>query len=220
MALEGLLWDFDGLILDTETGAYESARAVFVAHGLELEWWQSIIGTADHIDWFDVLQAQVEQELDRAEIRARRTAHKLELLLTEVVRPGVEHLLDQAAAARIPSAVASSSPFSWVNDNLERIGIAHRYEHIITRDDVDGDPTRTKPAPDLYLLAAERLGVDIAKCVAIEDSPNGVLAAKAAGARCVAVPAGMTATLAFDHADVIVPTLLDLSLEQLQTLTG
>jgi HAD superfamily hydrolase (TIGR01509 family) len=218
--LRALLWDFDGLILDTETGAYESARAVFDEHGVELElgWWHSIIGTADHVDWFDVLEAQVGHPLDRAEIRARRNVHKLELLSLEPVRPGVQALLTEAEGAGVRSAVASSSPHEWVAGNLERVGLLDRFAAVVTRDHVDGDGRRTKPAPDLYLLAAAGVGAEPASCVAIEDSPNGVAAAKAAGMACVAVPAGMTAGLDFGLADLTVPSLAALTLDDVSRL--
>lgn len=209
MALEAILWDFDGLIIDTETGAYETTREIFAEHGVPLDvtWWHGIIGSTDRMHWFDLLQSRVEHPLDREEILARRNERKLAALHRELIRPGVVALLDEAAAAGLSLAVASSSSRPWVVPNLERIGLLDRFTAVITSTDLDGDVGRTKPAPDLYLLAADALSVAPSACVAIEDSPNGVAAAKAAGVACLAVPAGMTADLDCSRADRCVPTL-------------
>ena len=91
---------------------------------------------------------------------------------------------------------------------------------MVTRDDLGGGESRTKPAPDLFLLAAERLGVDLAHCVAFEDSPNGVAAARAAGMVVVGVPGPMTAGLDMSAADLVVPSLAEIDLATLRKLVG
>jgi len=92
--------------------------------------------------------------------------------------------------------------------HLERLGL-NQWDCIRCRDDV----ARAKPDPDLYLAVALELGVAPAEAVAIEDSPTGCLAARAAGLYCVAVPNRMTADLDFDAADVRLDSLADVSLE-------
>jgi beta-phosphoglucomutase-like phosphatase (HAD superfamily) len=91
---------------------------------------------------------------------------------------------------------------------------------VVTRDDVSDDGARTKPAPDLFLLAAERLGVEPARCVAFEDSPNGVVAARAAGMVVVAVPGPMTTGLDMSAADLVVPSLAGIDLAGFRKLVG
>lgn len=222
MSLQALVWDFDGLILDTETGIYRSVREVFADHGVELDrtWWHGIIGGVSPVHWSEILIEQAGPGIDLDAVRARKAAREHELLLLQRVRPGVVELLDEAAEAGVALAIASSSPRDWVTGNLERIGLLDRFAAIVTRDDLGGDHTRTKPAPDLYLLAAEALGVAPGECVAIEDSPNGIAAAKAAGMACLAVPAGMTADLDCSRADRCVASLAAVTLADLTPLVA
>lgn len=218
--LGALLFDFDGLILDTETCTYVSVAEIFDEHGeqLDIEWWRSIVGTADHPHWSDVLAERVAEVIDWEGVRARRLARGHALLELEPVRPGVGSLLDAADAAGVPAALASSSPRDWVAGHLERLRLAHRFHNLTTRDDVGGDPRRTKPAPDLFLLAATRLGVPPEACVVLEDSPHGVAAARAAGMPVVAVPGPMTAPLDFTGADAVVGSLEEIDLAALAGL--
>jgi putative hydrolase of the HAD superfamily len=218
--LEALIFDFDGLILDTETCTYVSVAEIFHEHGEELDiaWWRSIIGTADHPHWTELLAERGAQVADWDAVRARRLARGRTLVELEPVRPGVASLLDAADAAGVPVAVASSSPLDWVAGHLERLGLVHRFHHLTTRDDVGDDPARTKPAPDLFLRAAARLGVAPGACVVLEDSPHGVAGARAAGMAVVAVPGPMTAPLDFTGADAVVRSLADMDLGALADL--
>ena len=214
-----LVFDFDGLIVDTESSGFTTAAEVFAAHGheLSLEWWHSIIGTAEHPHWSEVLERLLGAPLpDRDVVLAARQARHHSLVAEQPVSAGVIELLDRAADHRVPTAVASSSSLDWVAGNLERLGILERFTALVTRDDV----ALTKPAPDLYLLACRQLDVLPARAVAFEDSPNGIAAAKAAGLRCVAVPGPMTATLDLTAADVVVASLADLSWSDLTALTS
>src|SRR5262245_15937671 len=215
-----LVFDFDGLILDTETCTYETTAGIFAEHGqtLELSWWHSIIGTADHPHWSEVLADRLGRPVDRAALVARREARRLRVLDALPPCDGVVELLDAAVAEGIPTAIASSSGLDWVGGHLERLGLRSRFSAVVTRDDLGGAGGRTKPAPDLFLLAAERLGVEPARCLAIEDSPNGVAAARAAGMVVVAVPGPMTAGLDFGAADLVVPSLAAVDLPALRSL--
>jgi HAD superfamily hydrolase (TIGR01509 family) len=223
MALQALLFDFDGLILDTESSEFHSIGLIFSEHGLVLDRaeWQGIIGTADHPHWTELLEQALGRPLeDRDAVIVRHRQHHRVTVSAETVRPGVVELLDEAAASGVPAAVVSSSPASWVGGHLDRLGLRDRFADVVTRDDLDGDRSRTKPAPDLYLLGAERLGAAPGACVALEDSPNGVAAAVAAGMAVVAVPGPMTAGLDFSAADLIVPSLADVDLRGLGHLVG
>ncbi|MDE2291437.1 MAG: HAD-IA family hydrolase, partial [Elusimicrobia bacterium] len=101
--------------------------------------------------------------------------------------PGLRALLDDLAAKGVPVGLASSSPRPWVDAVLDRFGLRADFKAVATGDETPG---RTKPAPDLYLLAAGRLGVEPGACVAVEDSRFGVQAAKAAGMRVLAYRSG------------------------------
>jgi HAD superfamily hydrolase (TIGR01509 family) len=215
-----LVFDFDGLILDTETCTYETVAEIFAEHGAVLDpaWWQSIIGTADRPHWTEVLAERLGRPVDRAALMARREERRLAILHALPVCDGVAELLDAAAAARVPCAVASSSAAEWVEGHLERLGLRGRFAHVVTSDDVGGEIARTKPAPDLFRIAAERLGVPPGRCVALEDSPNGVAAARAAGMAVVAVPGPMTAGADLTAADLVVASLADVTLDRLAAL--
>lgn len=221
MELSALVFDFDGLLLDTETSAFVTAAEVFAAHQVTLDraWWLSIIGTADHPHWSEVLEAQLGGPLpDRDAVLAERIERHRALIAAEAVRPGIVELLDGADTADVPCAVASSSPRHWVEGHLERLGLRHRFAAVRSRDDVA--PGRTKPAPDLFTAACDALAVDPPTAVALEDSAPGVAAALAAGMRVVGVPAGLTADADLSAAHLVVPTLADVDLARLARLVA
>lgn len=219
MELGALVFDFDGLLLDTETSAFTTAAEVFAAHRVTLDraWWLSIIGTAEHPHWSEVLEGQLGGPLpDRDAVLAARIERHRALIAAEAVRPGIVELLDEAAAAGIPCAVASSSPRYWVEGHLDRLGLRRRFAAVRSRDDVAAG--RTKPAPDLFTAACSALGVDPPTAVALEDSAPGVAAALAAGMRVVGVPAGLTADADLSAADLVVPSLAGVGLDRLRHL--
>ena len=137
----------------------------------------------------------------------------MELVEANPVLPGVLDLLGEAGEQGVPVGVASSSTRRWVVGHLERVGILDRFDSVLCRDDVSA----TKPDPELYTRSAEALGAAPARTVAIEDSPNGIAAAKAAGLFCVAVPNPMTHDLPTGAADVQVDTLASVSLASLSS---
>jgi HAD superfamily hydrolase (TIGR01509 family) len=218
VALRALVFDFDGLILDTEWPEFASVGAIWAEHGheLDLAWWRTIVGTATYVDWLERLEARVGRPLDREHLRARRREHHHALIAEQDALPGVVDLVEAAATAGVPLGIASSSPTSWLETHLDRLGLRHRFDVLVGRDRVE----RAKPAPDLYLLACRELGVDPAEAVALEDSPNGAAAARAAGLRCVMVPNRITAAGPFDDADLVVASLADLTLGELESLLG
>lgn len=205
--VRALVFDFDGLILDTESPEYVSVRAEFRAHGLELplEAWLEIVGRADHPHWSDWLEAELGRPIAREEVVARRRAHHHELIAVEVVRPGVVELLEAARRARVAVAAASSSDREWVEGHLRRLGLREYFHAVRTRDDV----ARAKPWPDVYLAALEAVGVEAARAVAFEDSFHGSRAAKAAGLYTVVVPNRLTRSQRFEHADLLLDSLVD-----------
>jgi putative hydrolase of the HAD superfamily len=220
--LAALIFDFDGLILDTETCTYETTASIFAEHGvtLDLAWWHSIIGTADHRHWSEILAERMGRPVDRGALVAQREERRIRVIRTLPPRAGVVELLDSAVSEGIPMAVASSSGLDWVGGHLERLGLRPSFAAVVTRDDVSGNGARTKPAPDLFLLAAERLGVEPARCIAFEDSPNGVAAARAAGMVVVGVPGPMTTGLDMSAADLVVPSLAGVDLAALRELVS
>ncbi|HEY7069736.1 MAG TPA: HAD-IA family hydrolase [Acidimicrobiales bacterium] len=223
MRLPGaLVFDFDGLILDTESCTYDAVVDIFHAHGADLDRaeWQAILGTANHPHWTDMLTERLGRPVDREALVEQREAARLAVLVTLPPCAGVAELLDAANAAGVACAVASSSSAEWVVPHLERLGLRDRFAAVVTSDTVGHDRRRSKPAPDLFLAAAEAVGQPPQRCVALEDSPNGVLAARAAGMAVVAVPGPMTAGLDFSTADLVVASLAGLDLMRLGALVS
>lgn len=210
--LEALVFDFDGLILDTETSAFETARDVWAAHGAELTLtsWQRRIGTHNR-PWIDELEALVGPISDRDAVLERRLAAHHERVAAEVAMPGVHDFVVGAHRRGLALAVASSSSMGWIDEHLGRLGLRGYFAVISCCE--EGVPA--KPEPDVYRRAVEALDVAPAGAIAFEDSPNGVTAAKAAGLRCIAVPNRMTADLDLSAADQVVPSFLDIDLDAL-----
>jgi len=216
MTMDALVFDFDGLILDTEWSDFVSVGEVFAAHGVDLpvDEWRSDVGTIPDRHWTEWLEDVLGRPIDRVAVRASRIERYHALIAEESVLPGVIELIDQARAAGVALVVASSSSSPWVEPHLERLDLRDRFDVVVTRDQVDA----VKPAPDLYLAAAAALGADPLRSVALEDSAHGCTAAVAAGLRCIAVPNRVTRTQDFGHADRVVASLADVELADLEAL--
>ncbi|HEX6972437.1 MAG TPA: HAD family hydrolase [Limnochordia bacterium] len=213
--LDAVIFDFDGLILDTETPEYEAWSELYREHGVELTvglWGQAVGAGWGEFDAHAYLERCLGRRLDRARLRERYEARKTELIAAQTIRPGVRERLAEARALGLGIGLASSSPRHWVAMHLERLGLLKAFDTLCTADDV----ARVKPAPELYLLAAERLGTRPARCLALEDSPNGARAAKAAGCFCVVVPNALTRQLPFDAGDLTLATLAEMDLAQIE----
>ena len=215
--LDAVVFDFDGLILDTETPAFTSTATVFAEHGVELDrdWWLSIIGVADHPHWTELLEHALGRSLgNRDEVIAARNLVKNAETEAKPIQPGVVELLDGCRDAGVRVAIASSSHSPWVCGHLERLGLIDRFAFVATRDLVAAG----KPAPDLFALAVDQLDADPARSIGIDDSPAGVASAKAAGLMAIGVPGGMTATADFAEADLVVGSVADLDATGLSDL--
>lgn len=210
--IRALVFDLDGLIIDTELPEFISWQEQFEAHGarLRLEDWAAVIGTADLGNPYDWLESAVGGPVDRAAVRTARRARFAELMADEAIRPGVEATLRRARELGLRVGLASSSSAGWVTGLLDTYGLSGRFDAVRTGDDV----TQTKPSPELYVRVLEALDVPAEAAVALEDSPNGIAAAKAAGLVCVAVPNELTRQLRLTGADLVLDSL-ELSLDDL-----
>ena len=209
--LKALIFDFDGLIVDSETAGYRAWSEAYAAHGCSLPFdqYSACIGTVDGFDLHGHLEQQSGRTIDPGALEAGCNARWRELVTLESARPGVEALIASAKKRGLKLGVASSSTDEWVVGNLKRLGLANHFDVICTRDLV----AAVKPDPSLYLLALERLGVTADEVIAFEDSPHGIVAAKRAGIFCVAVPNAMTRELPLDMADRRVGSLEEFTLD-------
>jgi HAD superfamily hydrolase (TIGR01509 family) len=203
-----LIFDFDGLLVDTESTALHAWREQFAVHELDfpLEVWHTYIGSRGSQEAMLAAVRAGGIDFEDAELRAQwRQRHNL-IANEEPLRPGVMALLDEAIAAGSPLAIASSATREWLETHLERLGVRQLFDVVCARDN-----GRVKPSPDIYLAALAGLGVAADDAIAFEDSPNGITAAKAAGLMCVAVPNPVTAQLPLGAADLQVESFTEIS---------
>jgi len=218
-ALDAVIFDFDGVILDSETPEYESNRLIYERCGatLTVEEWCSQIGIyteGEEQRWFLRLCERVSQPPPtHEEYDAERRRHFAKLVPREP-RQGIRELLEALRDAGVPTAIATSAPARWVVPAAKRIDITTLFQTIVSSDDV----ARGKPAPDVYLEATRRLGADPARSVAIEDSGPGLAAARAAGLRTVAIPHWLTEGHELSGADLRVVHAGELTVARLATL--
>jgi HAD superfamily hydrolase (TIGR01509 family) len=212
--IRALVFDFDGLILETEEPIFRSWQELFAEYGFALpfEQWATIIGTAQGaFDPYRELERLTGQGIDWDKIEPVRRSRELALIDLQPVLAGVEQYLQDARRLGLKVGLASSSTCQWVEGHLKQRGLLAYFDALRASDDVHN----TKPDPELYLAVLAELGVPAAHAVALEDSPNGIRAAKAAGMRCVAVPNVLTRRLSLQEADLRMESLAEMSLEKL-----
>lgn len=214
MSFRAVIFDFDGLVIDSETPIFAIWSGIYRDHGgvLTMDQWRHALGTHNGFDPYAELARQTGVVLSRDEWVPRVRDEHWRRCEDEPLRPGVRDRLDEARSLGLPVAVASSSSLEWVGPWLSRHGLRELIASVCTRDDV----RRVKPAPDLFLLAAERLGVAASDCVVFEDTPNGLAAAHAAGAWAVAVPSPLTRALVFPDPDLTLGSLAECTLAELR----
>jgi HAD superfamily hydrolase (TIGR01509 family) len=210
--IRALIFDFDGTILDTETADYTTWCEIYEQHGAQLtmDAWSRCIGTTYHsFHPHSHLERLVGRALDADAIAACHHQAFLQRVDQQQVLPGIVEWLDAATERGLLLAVASSGSHTWVDAHLERLGLAHYFATTCCAEDV----TYVKPDPELYLLALRRLGIAAEEAIAIEDSPNGAVAAKRAGLHCIAVPNSVTRQLPHPSADHQMETLQHCTLD-------
>lgn len=212
---DAVVFDFDGLIFDSETSIYEASSAALATFGHEMSvgMWAKLIGIGGDESFArmtELLDAEIDPDAyDRAYAAEERR-------LDGPALPGVVDLLEALGEVDVPCGIASSSSVDWVTGHLDRLGLTACFATVATRDRVGG---RSKPAPDSYLLACSDLGAEPARSVALEDSAPGVAAALAARMAVVAVPSHITVHTDLSGAHLSVASLVDVSLEELAHLS-
>ena len=208
--IRALVFDFDGLILDTETCIIDAWVQVHAQAGLTCVRQEALdlIGEVDHE--FDLWKA-FGPDADRRALKQEHRRFTRAFLEKQTLLPGVLERLDEARQLGLSLAIASNSPHTWIDRHLPRLGLVEYFQTIRCRDDV----VRGKPEPDVYHAVLAKLGLEGREAIAFEDSSAGSLAANRAGLRCVAVPNDCTRHHDFAHADLRVASLAEVSLNAL-----
>jgi len=217
--MKGIIFDFDGLIVDTEMPGYLAWAECYAAHGHELllaDYTRCVGSDWAHYNPGMELERLLGRRLDWTELDRERSRRVYELLEEVEPLPGVRDLLAEARREGVICAVASSSPRHWVEPWLERLELRGEFLHVVTLDDV----TRPKPSPELFELALRRLEIGAGETVVLEDSLNGLRAALAAGIPCVVVPNEVTGALEFEGASHRAESLAELRVESLRRIVA
>jgi beta-phosphoglucomutase-like phosphatase (HAD superfamily) len=222
MTIKSLVFDFDGLILDTETPEIDVWKTIYSEYGFEfpLDRYTQTVGGwgVSTFDAADYLHRLANDSLDMDALRLRHKQESTQRFLVQPILDGVQGYLTGAQCLNLRLAIASSSKHSWVEPHLTRLGLIHYFEKIICGDDVP--PGRTKPNPDIYLKVLDELQIFAAEAIVIEDSPNGIKAAHTAGIYVVAVPNPTTSLMRLEDADLTIKSLASLSLDDLINRVG
>jgi HAD superfamily hydrolase (TIGR01509 family) len=207
--IEAVIFDLDGVLLDSEQ-VWDEAREQLAEErgGRWHENAQRDMMGMSSLEWslymHDVIGLpEPPEEISQEVVRRLASLYRQHLPLLPGAREAIERL-----AMRWPLGLASSSNRELIDLVLELMGVAHLFRATVSSEEVP----RGKPAPDVYLEAARRLGVDPAHAAAIEDSENGIRAAKAAGMRVLAIPNEHfpPAEEALAQADVVLRSLAEL----------
>lgn len=212
--IKALIFDFDGLIIDSESPEFEAWHELFAEYGRELgpELWADLVGRPPtHFDLYGYFCKHIDPVIEVEKLRQDRRARVIALTITQPILPGVEEYLQSATALGLRIGLASSSTRDHVRGHLHRLKLLDYFHSIRCFEDTD----RHKPDPTPYLKVLEDLGVKADEAIALEDSPNGVAAAKAAGIFCVAVPNPITCRLPLEHADHRLASLAEEPLEKI-----
>jgi HAD superfamily hydrolase (TIGR01509 family) len=218
MILEALVFDFDGLIVDTENPGFISWEEVYQEFGttLGIDDWRHATGYVGGFDPAIHLEQILGRRLDWSQLMPKREARNWELTLQAKVLPGIERLLLSARERRLRVGVASNSENGWVEGGLRRLGLRDYVDTVVSRDMV----MNPKPAPDIYLKTVQTLQVEPSHAVALEDSEPGCRAAKRAGLKAVAIPNRFSERQDLTIADLIVRSATELSVDRLATLVS
>lgn len=200
-SVRAVIFDFDGLLMDTESTSIASWEREWARWGLTLDRDAFFVPHGGDVTEhrYELLAAAVGKSYDRALSRERRTKDRDALNTALVLAAGVDGWLLEARDLGLAVAVASSSPVAWVQRHLRRVDAEGWFDVIVGGDLVEAH----KPAPDVYQLALSRLGLEGHEAVAVEDTAHGVDAAHAAGMVCIAIPNPHVAVDRVAHADLV-----------------
>jgi HAD superfamily hydrolase (TIGR01509 family) len=219
MNIAAVIFDFDELVAETAGLEFKAWSTIFASFGVTLardEFRKSVGAPSGHWDVVEYLNELTGEVHDRAEMFGKQWTIYQPACYELKPRPGLVPLLDDLQARQIPFGIASNSRLPWVSKHLEILGLGDRFPVIVTREQVENP----KPAPDLLVEACRRLNAAPQRSVAMEASPYGIAAAKAAAMCCVACPSALTKGLDFEKADLVLGEIGLMSFELLAEATS
>lgn len=215
--IKAVIFDMDGVMVDTESLYSKAAIEIAKKRGKEftLEIKQEMMGRLG-IESMRIFKERLSLDESPEELLAERGIIYDRLLKKDGVKPmpGLFELLDLLDKLKIPFGIASSSKGIWIDLILESLKIKNRFFFIISGDNV----VNGKPHPEIYIKSIKILGVHPNKCLVLEDALSGVIAGKAAGAKCIAVRNEFNRDLKFKEADMVVDSLYEITKDVLERL--
>ena len=202
---EAVVFDMDGVLVDSEPAFFDAVNDILAQEGRSIDWerYKRLLGTSVEYTWREVI-AMLNLRGDLGDYLRRYDDVLLDCLRRpRPPLPGVVELLDELERRDAPAGLATSSWRTWYEAVMESCSLGGRFRAVVTADVIE----HPKPAPDTYLRAAELLGVRAAQCVAVEDTPPGIAAAKAAGMYAIQSRASSTAFPPIEDADLVIDTL-------------
>jgi len=214
MTIKGIVFDFDGLIIDTETPEVKAWQELFESYQIEFpfqEYSQNIGMTYDDSSAIQILENRLGHKLDQEAVFNDFKRRKLALIDEEPLCPGIIEYLEKGKEIGLKIGLASSAKREWIDYHIQRKSIENYFDVIFTLEDVHAP----KPDPALYILTVNTFGFQPREVIAFEDSFNGIQSAKLAGLVAVAVPNPITRVFDFSSADLILDSLSDILLPDL-----
>lgn len=204
--IKAFIFDFDGLIIDTETSCYQSWEGIYKRFDVDLpleEWIKCVGSSNSQFNPIQYLKSKTNKKFMGNELEKEQLNNHYNNSLNAPILPGVMTYLNFAKKNHLKLAIASSSPYWWVSQHLQKKNILNMFDEIISSDDVN----HVKPAPDLFLKAKEKLQISDYQGLVFEDSEHGIHAAFSAKLYCVAVPNPITRYSDFNKANIVINSL-------------
>jgi HAD superfamily hydrolase (TIGR01509 family) len=214
MKIKGLIFDFDGLILDTESPRYLAWCEVYQHFNLKyslLDYAKIIGSTNEYFHPLIELEKKLGKKIDKPYWEKNQRQRETELLNQMPLNPGVQEFLEEARIQKMALAIASSSDRPWVVKHLSHFGLLKYFSVIETKETV----TKVKPDPGLYQKALSDLHLGSDDALAFEDAPHGITSAKRAGLFCIVIPSALTSQLDLSEADFRMTSFVQFSLNKL-----
>lgn len=214
MAIKGLIFDFDGTILDTEYPEFTVWQEIYRSFNAELalsEWAKTLGTTSSEFDPMLHLTQRADRFVDTQEVYQFKINLVHKKVLEQPLLPGVLKSIEDAHQKGLKLAIASSSGKDWIRGHLGRFNLTSRFDVITTADDVKN----VKPDPELFILTLKKMDLSPDEAIVLEDSPNGIKAAHRAGLKCVAIPNRISKQLDLSQADLLIQSLEEISLDEL-----